>query len=71
MIAQAREAMLQIVEWRFLVRDAGESDVAADPAWQEDEEPSASVPDSWAQGSVPVLQTVPSPEWEVGRGAAG
>ncbi|XP_070805232.1 uncharacterized protein C2orf81 homolog [Pituophis catenifer annectens] len=64
-IAQAREAMLQIVEWRFLVRDAGESDVAADPAWQEDEEPSAAVPDSWAQGSVPVLQTVPSPEWEV------
>lgn len=69
-IAQAREAMLQIVEWRFLVRDGGESDVPADPAWQEDEEPAASVPDSWAQGSVPVLQTVPSPEGEVGRGAA-
>ncbi|XP_013909032.1 PREDICTED: uncharacterized protein C2orf81 homolog [Thamnophis sirtalis] len=57
--------MLQIVEWRFLVRDAGEREVAADPAWQEDEEPAASVPDSWAQGSVPLLQTVPSPEWEV------
>uniref|UniRef100_A0A8C6Y348 Uncharacterized protein n=1 Tax=Naja naja TaxID=35670 RepID=A0A8C6Y348_NAJNA len=63
-IAQAREAMLQIVEWRFLVRDGGESDVPADPAWQEDEEPAASIPDSWAQGSVPLLQTVPSPEWE-------
>ncbi|KAG8134246.1 hypothetical protein E2320_007388 [Naja naja] len=57
--------MLQIVEWRFLVRDGGESDVPADPAWQEDEEPAASIPDSWAQGSVPLLQTVPSPEWEV------
>uniref|UniRef100_A0A670ZS66 Uncharacterized protein n=1 Tax=Pseudonaja textilis TaxID=8673 RepID=A0A670ZS66_PSETE len=56
-IAQAREAMLQIVEWRFLVRDGGESDVPADPAWQEDEEPAASIPDSWAQGSVPLLQT--------------
>ncbi|XP_070612612.1 LOW QUALITY PROTEIN: uncharacterized protein C2orf81 homolog [Erythrolamprus reginae] len=64
-IAQAREAMLQIVEWRFLVRDGGESEVPADPAWQEDEEPAAAVPDSWAQGSVPVLQTVPSPDWEV------
>ncbi|XP_026572983.1 uncharacterized protein C2orf81 homolog [Pseudonaja textilis] len=63
-IAQAREAMLQIVEWRFLVRDGGESDVPADPAWQEDEEPAASIPDSWAQGSVPLLQTVPSPELE-------
>ncbi|XP_026532316.1 uncharacterized protein C2orf81 homolog [Notechis scutatus] len=70
-IAQAREAMLQIVEWRFLVRDGGESDVPADPAWQEDEEPAASIPDSWAQGSVPLLQTVPSPEWEVGRTAKG
>ncbi|KAL7975881.1 hypothetical protein Chor_011796 [Crotalus horridus] len=69
-IAQAREAMLQIVEWRFLARDAGESDVPTDPAWQEDEEPAAAVPDSWAQGSVPLLQTVPSPEGEVPAGKA-
>ncbi|XP_062992123.1 uncharacterized protein C2orf81 homolog [Elgaria multicarinata webbii] len=61
-ISQAREAMLQLIEWRFLVRDEGESDVPADPTWQEDEEPAACITDSWAQGSVPVLQALPSPE---------
>uniref|UniRef100_G3RII1 Chromosome 2 open reading frame 81 n=1 Tax=Gorilla gorilla gorilla TaxID=9595 RepID=G3RII1_GORGO len=54
-ISQAREAMLQITEWRFLARDEGESAVAGDPTWGEDEEPSACTTDSWAQGSVPVL----------------
>nr|XP_007968360.2 uncharacterized protein C2orf81 homolog isoform X2 [Chlorocebus sabaeus] len=54
-ISQAREAMLQITEWRFLARDKGESAVAEDPTWGEDEEPSACTTDSWAQGSVPVL----------------
>lgn len=47
--------MLQITEWRFLARDKGESAVAEDPTWGEDEEPSACTTDSWAQGSVPVL----------------
>lgn len=47
--------MLQITEWRFLARDEGESAVAEDPTWGEDEEPSACPTDSWAQGSVPVL----------------
>ncbi|KAM5227840.1 uncharacterized protein C2orf81 homolog [Ctenodactylus gundi] len=55
-ISQAREAMLQIVEWRFLARDEGESAVAEDPTWGEDEEPAACVTDAWAQGSVPVLR---------------
>ncbi|XP_036786510.2 uncharacterized protein C2orf81 homolog isoform X1 [Manis pentadactyla] len=54
-VSQAREAMLQITEWRFLARDEGESSVAEDPTWGEDEEPSACATDSWAQGSVPVL----------------
>uniref|UniRef100_A0A8C4LPC5 Chromosome 2 open reading frame 81 n=1 Tax=Equus asinus asinus TaxID=83772 RepID=A0A8C4LPC5_EQUAS len=54
-ISQAREAMLQITEWRFLARDEGESAVAEDPTWGEDEEPSACTTDAWAQGSVPVL----------------
>ncbi|XP_076990738.1 uncharacterized protein C2orf81 homolog isoform X2 [Tamandua tetradactyla] len=54
-ISQAREAMLQITEWRFLARDEGESAVAEDPTWGEDEEPTACTTDSWAQGSVPVL----------------
>ncbi|XP_070933052.1 uncharacterized protein C2orf81 homolog isoform X5 [Macaca nemestrina] len=33
-ISQAREAMLQITEWRFLARDEGESAVAEDPTWE-------------------------------------
>ncbi|XP_015275263.1 PREDICTED: uncharacterized protein C2orf81 homolog [Gekko japonicus] len=61
-INQAREAMVQIIEWRFLVRDGGEADVSADPTWQEDEEPVACITDSWAQGSVPVLQPTPRPK---------
>ncbi|XP_040849307.1 uncharacterized protein C2orf81 homolog [Ochotona curzoniae] len=56
-ISQAREAMLQIAEWRFLARDEGESAVAEDPTWGEDEEPLPCTTDSWAQGSVPVLHT--------------
>ncbi|XP_029793495.1 uncharacterized protein C2orf81 homolog isoform X2 [Suricata suricatta] len=55
-ISQAREAMLQITEWRFLARDEGESAVAEDPTWGEDEEPLACRTDAWAQGSVPVLE---------------
>uniref|UniRef100_H0XUA6 Chromosome 2 open reading frame 81 n=1 Tax=Otolemur garnettii TaxID=30611 RepID=H0XUA6_OTOGA len=55
-ISQAREAMLQITEWRFLAHDEGESAVAEDPTWGEDEEPSPCTTDSWAQGSVPVLR---------------
>ncbi|XP_017651495.1 uncharacterized protein C2orf81 homolog [Nannospalax galili] len=54
-ISQAQEAMLQITEWRFLARDEGESAVAEDPTWDEDEEPLPCTTDTWAQGSVPVL----------------
>ncbi|XP_023574223.1 uncharacterized protein C2orf81 homolog isoform X2 [Octodon degus] len=53
---QAREAMLQIVQWRFLARDEGEYAMAEDPTWGEDEEPQACVTDTWAQGAVPVVQ---------------
>ncbi|KAH0615659.1 hypothetical protein JD844_025958 [Phrynosoma platyrhinos] len=62
-INQAREAMLQIIEWRFLVRDEGETEVPMDPAWQEDEEPVPCITDSWAEGSVPVVQAAPA-RWE-------
>lgn len=53
--------MLQITEWRFLARDEGESAVAEDPTWGEDEEPLACTTDAWAQGSVPVLHA-PAPD---------
>ncbi|KAJ7327328.1 hypothetical protein JRQ81_017087 [Phrynocephalus forsythii] len=63
-ISQAREAMLQILEWRFLVRDEGEAGVPTDPSWQEDEEPPPCATDAWAQGSVPVLTARPREEEE-------
>eukprot|EP00069_Balaena_mysticetus_P019674 bmy_12420T0 len=59
-ISQAREAMLQITEWRFLARDEGETAVAKDPTWGEDEEPLSCTTDAWAQGSVPVLHALTS-----------
>lgn len=52
-ISQAREAMLQITEWRFCL--TRENLQAEDPTWGEDEEPLACTTDAWAQGSVPVL----------------
>ncbi|XP_048208734.1 uncharacterized protein C2orf81 homolog [Perognathus longimembris pacificus] len=55
-ISQAKEAMLQITEWRFLVRDEGESALADSPTWSEDQETLECTIDAWAQGSVPVLQ---------------
>ncbi|XP_041090091.1 uncharacterized protein C2orf81 homolog [Polyodon spathula] len=56
-VMQARDAMVQIVEWRFLARDKGEVSVQCDPTLEEDEEPSLCGTDSWAQGSVPVVHT--------------
>ncbi|XP_038256801.1 uncharacterized protein C2orf81 homolog [Dermochelys coriacea] len=56
-VSQARDAILQIAEWRFLARDEGEATVEEDATWQEEEEPVACVTDSWAQGSVPVMRT--------------
>lgn len=45
--------VLICMQWRFLACDLGEKDPSTDPTWQEDGEPSAAVPDCWAQGSVP------------------
>lgn len=60
-VGQARDALLQIVQWRFLARDEGETDPEEDGTWQEDEEPEPCAMDSWAQGSVPVLRVNLSP----------
>ncbi|XP_069060402.1 uncharacterized protein C2orf81 homolog isoform X2 [Pleurodeles waltl] len=58
-ISQAKEAMIKIAEWRFLVCDEGEPGITLDCTcdWKEDEEPLPCVTDSWAQGSVPVIHT--------------
>uniref|UniRef100_UPI00398F44E5 uncharacterized protein isoform X3 n=1 Tax=Pristiophorus japonicus TaxID=55135 RepID=UPI00398F44E5 len=63
-IAQAKDAILQIIEWRFLSSDHGESNVTQEPSWQEDEEPVAFSTDSWAQGSVPIVRLPPTPTLE-------
>ncbi|XP_067153369.1 uncharacterized protein C2orf81 homolog [Apteryx mantelli] len=60
-VSQAKDAFLQITEWRFLTRDEGELNVEEDATWQEDDEPEPHVTDSWAQGSVPVVQEHLSP----------
>ncbi|XP_076807769.1 uncharacterized protein C2orf81 homolog [Clavelina lepadiformis] len=54
-VHQAKDALLQIVQWHFLSRDSGEVNIVNDPGWKEDSEPEAGVIDSWAQGSVPVV----------------
>ncbi|XP_072353891.1 uncharacterized protein C2orf81 homolog isoform X2 [Scyliorhinus torazame] len=62
-IAQAKEAILQIIEWQFLTHDSGEGAVV-DQSWQEDEEPVAYITDSWAQGSVPLVKAPSTPTLE-------
>ncbi|XP_033099614.1 uncharacterized protein C2orf81 homolog [Anneissia japonica] len=52
-ITQAKEDILQVIEWQFLARDEGEGDPETDPTWLEDHEPLPCVQDAWAQGSVP------------------
>ncbi|XP_068005832.1 uncharacterized protein C2orf81 homolog [Melanerpes formicivorus] len=61
-VAQARDAILHIAQWRFLARDEGDSDLKdADGTWQEDEEPEPLTTDSWAQGCVPIQRARLSP----------
>ncbi|XP_030835020.1 uncharacterized protein C2orf81 homolog [Strongylocentrotus purpuratus] len=52
-VTQARDAILQIIEWQFLARDEGETQPENDATWLEEDEPMPCVPDAWAQGSVP------------------
>eukprot|EP00916_Digyalum_oweni_P013501 GHVL01022181.1.p1 GENE.GHVL01022181.1~~GHVL01022181.1.p1 ORF type:complete len:460 (+),score=89.71 GHVL01022181.1:226-1605(+) len=60
-LQEAKDAILQIIEWQFLTRDEGEEDVI-EGGWIEDEEPNAAVTDCWAQGSVPKTEVpMPSP----------
>lgn len=61
-IAQAKDAILQIIEWEFLARDEGESNLS-DLGWIQDKEPEALTTDCWAQGSVPKIHIfgIPTP----------
>ncbi|XP_076126682.1 uncharacterized protein C2orf81 homolog [Alosa pseudoharengus] len=57
-VSRARDTLLEILEWRFLVQDAGEQ---SDSTWREDSEPPPLLTDSWAQGCVSVTQRKPAP----------
>ncbi|XP_032806402.1 uncharacterized protein C2orf81 homolog [Petromyzon marinus] len=59
-VSQAKEAFLNVIECRFLARDEGQLSVECDSSWQEDLEPQPCSIDTWAQGSVPITDAVPS-----------
>lgn len=59
-VSEAKDALLSIIEWRFLTRDEGEKNPESDPGWIQDEEPDPAETDCWAQGSVP-RTFLPSP----------
>ena len=52
-VETAREALLEIVELRYLERDCGETEQLLDSCWAEDDEAEAVAFDSWAVGAVP------------------
>ncbi|PIK34089.1 hypothetical protein BSL78_29088 [Apostichopus japonicus] len=61
-VDKSRELFLHIIEQfhlfvthsgKFLARDKGEANPVEDETWAEEDEPLPSVPDAWAQGSVP------------------
>ncbi|KAJ8404504.1 hypothetical protein AAFF_G00337710 [Aldrovandia affinis] len=56
----ARDALVQTLEWQFLVRDEGEGQDSS-PFWEQDSEPQPCGFDSWAQGCVPVVHSRPTP----------
>ncbi|KAI0237778.1 hypothetical protein LSAT2_011632 [Lamellibrachia satsuma] len=60
-VLQAREAIVQIIQWQFLTTDEGETNLLDDPGWTPDEEPIPAATDSWAQGSVPKMHITLSP----------
>ena len=61
-VETAKQALLEIVELRFLEKDFGEAESGYTSCWVEDEEPDFVLLDSWAAGAVPysvVAQEVP------------
>uniref|UniRef100_A0A8U8B340 Basic proline-rich protein-like n=1 Tax=Geospiza parvula TaxID=87175 RepID=A0A8U8B340_GEOPR len=67
-VARARDAILFVAEWRFLVRDEevpepdGDPEPERDGVWKEDEEPPAGIWDSWTPRVVAVAEASPPSE---------
>jgi len=53
-VLSVRDLLLDVIEWEFLQSDPGEKATNETLSWIEDDEPSTSVIDNWAQGAVPV-----------------
>ncbi|KAG9462338.1 uncharacterized protein C2orf81 homolog isoform X2 [Eleutherodactylus coqui] len=58
-VSQARDALLQVVQWTFVPRDEGDDE--PDTGRNQQEEPHPCPHDSWAQGCVPVTSSVCTP----------
>ncbi|XP_040275391.1 uncharacterized protein C2orf81 homolog [Bufo bufo] len=58
-VSQSRDAMLQVVQWTFVPRDEGDSELNTEVTPQTEPQPSPH--DSWAQGCVPVTQASRTP----------
>ena len=70
----AKQALLEIVELRFLEKDFGEAETSFDSCWVEDEEPDFVLLDSWAAGAVPcsvVASEVPETATQSERSVKG
>lgn len=54
-LAWTKNTILQVVKLQYLMRDDGD-DVDITSFLQEDTAPKPSIPDSWAEGCVPVMK---------------
>ncbi|XP_072521001.1 uncharacterized protein C2orf81 homolog [Salminus brasiliensis] len=52
-VAWAKDAMVQVIKWQYLMRDEGDGENAVS---LEDTEPPPSITDSWAEGCVSVIR---------------
>lgn len=54
-MAWAKTTILHLVKWQYLMHDEGD-DLNTTSLLQEDTAPAPSLPDSWAEGCVPVIR---------------
>lgn len=54
-MAWAKNTMFQLAKWQHLMRDEGD-DADTTSILHEDTAPAPSIPDSWAEGCVPVIK---------------